>query len=883
MKKILVCVGLLVLAMAIFSGCSMRERDSGYLVFFGYGDADVPPVVSIENGTLRLEFLTETAEIILTDLRTGDQFRSTPEGVAEYEDISEIERFIAQSLFVMDFQRRTGSGQPFDSYRFAMRTGRFEHEIFGSGADAMMELRFTVGNIDETFHIPDAIYAERLTYFLGNAGVDRTGRLRVMGEFNAVTLARPPSGMDEAEVREMFPTLDEDGRIYMLGDANISQLRFIEGVLRSGGYTVEEWEADMAYFNIPTEIAQPAFNVFMQFTLEDDAMVLTVPMRPRPDPRRPRAEGGYYYIGISYVPQYMPTRLTILPYFGAALAQDEGYMFVPDGSGAIMFHDSRRYTQRSFASNVFGHDEAIIRDSVLFDNSSPYPVFGIYRNGATFAAIIEEGSSYASVVAEVAGIRGPHSRVHPRFRLLHGAPLDVAGRSNDSLYMHEWDLPDEDIVIRYVITGSDNNGYVGMAHAYRDFLQARYPWLNERVSTPVHAMMEILGAALTPQHILGFPVERPFPLTSYAQAEEMMQDLHDLGWRNLHVKLRGAHNDSIDHAVPTRLRLISQMGGRRGFDSLVNVADDLDFVFYLEADFMFMRHLSWFDGFSPMRDAARQANRERAEHSGYSPTYFGAWGSGSILADPVVVARPEFMINTARNFVDDAAGRGVTNMAFRSMASALAGDFNEDRHVTREYSMNMRREFLSEIRGGNIDAGIRGNDMNIWLNHGFSFGVPFADVITNMPLTDQNFAIVCTSVPFLQIALHGLVPFAGGPLNLAEDHSYDLLKSIEAGASLFFSFMYLPTAELDVTGYRRYFANEFQRWVETADRLYHQHLENFGHLYNQLITDHQILHRSGVTVTIYEDGTRVYVNTTPADFVAPSGITIGAMNYHVVR
>ena len=119
-------------------------------------------------------------------------------------------------------------------------------------------------------------------------------------------------------------------------------------------------------------------------------------------------------------------------------------------------------------------------------------------------------------------------------------------------------------------------------------------------------------------------------------------------------------------------------------------------------------------------------------------------------------------------------------------------------------------------------------------------------------------------------------------MNLAEDYSHHLLRSIEGGASLFFSFMDVPTSELNVTRYLRYFANEFDLWVNVANDLYQSHVANFGHLYNQLIVDHQILDRRGVTVTIYEDGTRVYVNSSLIDF-NEGGVSIPAQQYRVVR
>ncbi|MCL2224568.1 MAG: DUF5696 domain-containing protein [Defluviitaleaceae bacterium] len=827
----------LVIILFAFAGCATRERVGGFTPDTIFGEGGDTGDARISNEDLELVFLAETAEIVLYELnngqRTGNVWFSTPPGVAYDPDTSAIERFFAQSLFVLDFERRTGTGQPFDAYRFSVRNGTFEHEVIDN---QVLEVRFTVGDVPETFIVPRVIEAERFRYFIEN--MERFNQREVLNEFRA----------DE---------FDGEAVYFLRPDVPDFRLLIVQENLRNAGYTYEDWSADMAQFDIPTELDSAAFNLIMRFELDRNNLIVTVPLSE-----------------ITYVTEFMPTQLTIMPYFGAGRAEDDGYLFVPDGSGSLLFFESARHTQGLYRSNVFGHDEAIVREHLLHDNRTAFPVFGVYRNGATFAGIIEQGAAYASIRAEVAGIRAPYSRVHPIFRLLHGTPLDVQGRTNDSMYMHEWDLPDEDIVIRYVIPRGD--GYVGMAHAYREFLQERYPQLRERVSEPVTAMVEILGAALTPQHILGFPVDRPFPLTTYAQAAEMMEKMHDHGWRNVHVKMRGAHNDSIDHAVPTSLDLISQLGGRRGFGNMVNAASELDFTFYVEGDFMFMRGIEAFDGFSRLRDAARQANREIVEHAGYSSVYFGPLGTGMIMADPVVVARPEFTINTARNFVNDAARRGVNNIAFRSMASALAGDFNEDRHVTREAAMNKRVDFLSELRE---------NGTGVWLNYGFSYGVPFADIITGMPLTDQNFGITDTAVPFYQIALHGLVPFAGRPINLAEDNSYHLLKSIESGASLFFSFMDVPTADLLVTRYRRYFANEFGRWFDVANQLHANHAQNFGHLYNQLIVDHQIFNapQGGITVTVYEDGTRVYVNTTMSDFATPTGINLRARSYEVVR
>ena len=849
--------GLFVAFLFTLTACVPVERDGGVVLVFGYGDYTPPPVVSISNAHLQLDFDTRTTDITVTELATGHVWRSNPQITpAEMSETAVITQFWAQSLVVLQHETQHGSRSYYNSYRDAVRTGHFEHEIL---RDNKLEVRMTLGNIPEVFYIPYAIYRERLYYFTDQMA--RSDRLMVLNAYRRFEYSRLRPMEIEEGILDEFPQLRPcpetgyEAQIYVLQDIPAATMERVMHILWDHGYTMEDWMDDMDYFGVERTADRAMFNVIMQFELINNEMVVTVP-----------------FDRLTYNPSFLPIRLLVMPFFGAGRPTDEGYLFVPDGAGALLYFDTVRHGQGIYFSNIFGRDEAVLPDTIIHDNRSPYPVFGVFKNGATFAGIIEEGAAYAAIRAEVPGMGGPFARVHPSFRLLHGALADVAGRSARPILMHERYLqPDERIVVRYVFT--ENPGYVGMAVAYREFLQARYPQLNQRVQQPVNAMVEILGSAVTPQHLLGFPVDRPFALTTYAQAENMMQTFSQMGWNNVHVKMRGGHNRSIDHRIPTGVNLISQLGNRRSFDSMVSTANSLGYTFYLEGDFMFMRDNRMFNGFSRHRDVARQVTRRRVEHAGFSHVYFGSLGTASILADPQMLATPGFTINTARNFTNEAADMGVNNIAFRCMASALSGDFHEDRFVSRESAMHMRRDFMQELS----DRGT-----GIWLNYGFSYAMPFASVITGMPLSDQGFNVTDVSVPFYQIALHGLVPFAGRPLNLAEDYSYHWLKTIESGASLFFSFMHVPSAELQVSRYLRYFANEFDRWIGLANEYYQRHANDFRHLYNQLIVDHQIL-GPGVTVTVYEDGTRVYVNTSMADFVTATGVAVNSRRYEVRR
>ena len=191
--------------------------------------------------------------------------------------------------------------------------------------------------------------------------------------------------------------------------------------------------------------------------------------------------------------------------------------------------------------------------------------------------------------------------------------------------------------------------------------------------------------------------------------------------------------------------------------------------------------------------------------------------------------------------------------------------------------MIMRQDKLAELSASGT---------GIMLQTGFMFAAPWADFIVDMALDDQGFGITDVSVPFFQIVLHGLIPFTGRAINLAEDYSMNLLKTIESGAGLYFSFMIEDPAVLQETKFRQFYANQYRKWINEADALYRKFTTDLAGLYNQFIVDHVIL-APGVTVTVYEDGTRVIVNRSDNDWNyrehADSYLSVEAKSYTVLR
>jgi hypothetical protein len=842
-RKVIWLLAIICILLAI--SCDIRAARAKNIIIYE-NDGNREEIV-LENQYLELRFFPETTEIVLTNKLTGSKWRSCPAADENPSDIATdtVTRYLMQSVFALEYADVTGVGQTLYSSEQSVNLNAYNYGI----VDGALEINYTVGNLERTYVIPPAIPEEKMLPFFekmdpGDLSIIKTG-------YRLYDINNLRSNDNRAELLANYPDLARI-KVYVLRpEIHEYQRAEFETIFENAGYTYDDYLADIAHYPSVGGRERPAFNLTFRYSLEGNALVLNIP-----------------FDKIAYRTAYPLVRLTVLPFFGAGGLNDKGYLMVPDGSGALIYFNNGRYNQLSYTNFVYGWDEALKRTAIINDNKAPFPVFGIEKNGEAFLCIIDEGESYASVRADVSGRNSAWNNVHPRFTMVHSELMNISGRSDRSVYQYERGLPEgESINLRYILCGED--GYVGMAKEYRAWLLNKYPSLKNRNDSVVPIAVEIPGAVNKTQHRLGIPFDLPLKLTSYAEAAGMVEDFVSFGWKNVQIKLNGWFNRSVDHTIPNNVKLIKELGGKKDFEKLTDAVRRSGYTLYPEVDFFYMRDKRPFDGFSLYSDTSRYLSRERIQRYPFSFVWFGErtqWGKINYIARPAVT------MSMIDNFSPNAGSFGLGNIAFRNMGATLAGDYNERRFVSREASMKMRQEKFDALKKSAV---------NLMFLTGHAYAMPWADFIVDIPLDDQGFGITDVPVPFYQIAIHGLVPYTGKAINLAEDYTKHFLKTVESGAGLYFSFITEETAVLQETKFRQFYANEYHKWVRDADALYRRFAADFGHLFNQAITDHVIL-SPGVTVTSYEDGTRVIVNASDTG-VSYVNRNINANSYMVLK
>ena len=110
-----------------------------------------------------------------------------------------------------------------------------------------------------------------------------------------------------------------------------------------------------------------------------------------------------------------------------------------------------------------------------------------------------------------------------------------------------------------------------------------FPSKKADAAAPLY--MELPGGVMAQQSVLGFPIERVVPLTSYRDVEAITARMRELGAEDLTVHYRYWNKGGTGAAIPTGIEPEGRLGGKEAFRSMLDAlrhedtALDLDFNF----------------------------------------------------------------------------------------------------------------------------------------------------------------------------------------------------------------------------------------------------------------------------------------------------------------
>ncbi len=508
------------------------------------------------------------------------------------------------------------------------------------------------------------------------------------------------------------------------------------------------------------------------------------------------------------------TEINLLPYFGSGTRGGDGdYILLPDGCGVTVDISEKPEKFDSISLPVY-------------EDCNLLGAFGMKNGDSAFAVLIDEGEELAAVKAEKALSKGGHNRVYPSFTVTSLEEKDDEFYVSDVSYSGKLRL-----VYRFLSYG--NADYIGMAGAVRELLVRKGYLLSDRTEDDTeypfnlnlifqNYVTDSRGKALSQT------------LTTYSQAQEILDSLKAKGIEDINLRLTGVMTDE-----PVLKAEYSDAPGKtKELEKLLSYGEADSVTFYADSALV------------------------------TSPTDKGsslALGlTGDVLTEDGRFFTSADKIGENTNAVlSFMRGSEVQGVCINDAGRQLYSDFSAGKASLKSDTADT----VSRQMGALSASG------KLMVDTGNIYAVKYADVIVNLPLSAKlKDRELCTGVPFAQAILHGLTDYSCDPVNESKNSEKAFLKCIEYGAVPYYEWY-----AADLSSEKEADKHNYLNGITEACSQYERAAEAFRDLRDARITDHYRV-KKNVYYTCYDNSTGIYVNYN-SKAVSVNGVTVEGMSF----
>ena len=560
--------------------------------------------------------------------------------------------------------------------------------------------------------------------------------------------------------------------------------------------------------------------------------------------------------------QFKLAAVYIMPFLGyTKLGEVEGYMLIPDGSGAVIeLKDNNEKFNQPYKAKVYGGNYSVESNtsavqkyddeiSTTVDSAGVFaPVFGMVHtsNKNAFLGIIESGKYNAEIYAYPNGVITEYNWITARY-VYREVYQYLTGQSG-SISSVQGKSETFDISVVYRFADGDDAGYVGLAKSYREYLTEN-KLINTESDNSYSTRIDFF-AGDQEKALIG---KNFVAMTTVDQIDSILSQLKKDGINKLSVALKGWQKNGIYGEITGNTSFEGETGSFKDYLRLAEKYSDIaDFMLY--GDFLNVyansgskEYIYQYNGRAFSSETFLKLHETKYR---YTPT------SAKERIEKLLEELSEYK-NVGISF------DGITSEVY----SYEAGE--KMTMYSRQYAAGVHSDILKKVSEKLNTAYTSPNDY-VWntLEKYYDFCVYGSD-----------YKFVAGEVPFFAIALQGSVPLYSEYVNFKADTTEYLLKLVESGVYPSFLLTYESPAELIYTDSSSLFSCEYSEYKEM--------MTEYNDVFTRLttatecgkISNHFI--KDGVAVTTYENGAEVIVNYNKKAVVY-NGNTVEAQSFIIV-
>lgn len=534
-------------------------------------------------------------------------------------------------------------------------------------------------------------------------------------------------------------------------------------------------------------------------------------------------------------PLNIATEVTIMGSFGAD-DSDGGYFVIPDGSGALIrFSNGRTNDANAYSQPVYGSDITAVPMTKGADTQQIYfAMYGIVKEDNAMLVVAESGSANAGISAKISGqSNSRYNLCRFVFTLRNTDTFYMSGNSTDKFTVFEQGaIKTDDIVLKYYPIEKKNVSYIDVAEKYRDYLMQNG---LEKKNESSALYINLYGGAEKKKNVFGIPLTMKQSVTDYSQAVDILAELHSRGADNIVVSYSNWTDNGMENKIDTTASPSGTLGGNADFSRLAEFAEENNILLYPAAD------NSYFvsgNGYNSLNSTCIRVSGQYSRIVSYDRAYGipDGFSKNKSLLSPAYFE--EVFAETAENYSKSHIG-GISPS---KLTASLYGDYSRNK-ITRAQSKAITQNSLQTLS----------ESLSILASGANDYALPYTDHITDMPVSSSGFDIFSEDVPFMQIVLHGIVPYTSPAVNSSPNPQKDLLKAVSMGCLPLYDLTAEETEVLKDTELDIYYYSHADSWLDDIAENYAELRPLYEKTAGCTITDYSA--DGNIITTAYSDGT----------------------------
>ena len=557
---------------------------------------------------------------------------------------------------------------------------------------------------------------------------------------------------------------------------------------------------------------------------------------------------------IEVPPDYALSAIYMMPFLGAVYGDEfPGYMFVPDGSGALIRFAKPRYYPAPYSARVYGDDLGLKGKPAaapdpetavppVEDERVSLPVFGIAhgKDQDAFLAVVSGSDYYSEIVASAAGTMIDFSWACARFvyRETYWQPTSNASGFN----MLQPDKNAVDAKVDYYFLAGDQANYVGMANTYRSLLVSEGS-LVKKIAEETKDIPLKLDPILSEQ-AGGFFSPRTKTLTTLADVSGWVDELKDHAITNLIVALEGFEKKGYSGHPLGSFKLEGTAGGEKELGALYSKLDQSGGKLVLQTELT-----KGYEHQLNRKDIKLMASREAVTTREFRNLY-----------------QTLYYVNekTLGNYINSlkALGPYKKQLALDSIGGELYSDYKNGMEVNRMEAWQARLRELETAAGA--------SDF-LLLENPNQYAFRFADMVYDLPMSDSRLIYETDAVPFLQIVLSGYVDSFSPYLNFGTNTADDLLRLVDYNTYPAYVLSDAYSSEFADTNMNDIYSSRYADWKGDIMESYKfvngflSGVRGSGIAFKKVPAD-------GISITGYQNGAVIAVNFTEKNYTCEGSV-----------